>query len=537
MKKKDLQNERQGRPLQAILSFVLSKEGIPLSIVLIHSPIAKAGEPPAGIARLAAALHMHGIRSTVLDLNLEGQLLLLASPPAQPMETRGMRASKRSKSHVAALRTARLYENFSRYQTAVSDINHVLQLHGKSHDFFITLANFQAGALSPQKSDDLLAAAQSPEKNIFYSFFAARLDSTLTESNPLMVGFSLNYLSQAICTFAMIGYLKKKYPGLPIVLGCGLVTSWLRNPVWRDPFNGLIDHMVAGPGEGRLLGLLGIQRKASGGPPDYSGFPRDRYLAPGFIAPYAASSGCYWNKCSFCPEKAEQNPYVPVSAEKALAETREIIKQTQPVLLHLLDNAMSPALMQAFAVQPPGVPWYGFARVSSLLTDIDFCRSLRKSGCVMLKLGIESGDQHVLDELDKGIELNMVSQALLTLRAAGIATYVYLLFGTPVETIREARNTLEFVRRHQSAITFLNLALFNMPVAGPDARRYATSDFYEGDLSLYTDFVHPQGWGRQEVRRFLDQEFKKCAPITAILRRDPPFFTSNHAPFFVGRSA
>jgi radical SAM superfamily enzyme YgiQ (UPF0313 family) len=211
-----------------------------------------------------------------------------------------------------------------------------------------------------------------------------------------------------------------------------------------------------------------------------------------------------------------------------------LIARTKPALLHLLDNAVSPALLQGLAANPPGLDWYGFARVSPLLTDADFCRSLRRSGCLMLKLGLESGDQGVLDAMDKGISLAMVSAALTALKQAGIATYVYLLFGTPAETIAEARATLDFVAAHHEAITFVNLAVFNMPVCSPDAQNLQVSDFYEGDLSLYTDFTHPLGWQRQKVRHFLDREFKRHPAISAIVRRDPYLFTSNHAPFFCG---
>jgi hypothetical protein len=48
-----------------------------------------------------------------------------------------------------------------------------------------------------------------------------------------------------------------------------------------------------------------------------------------------------------------------------------------------------------------------------------------------------------------------------------------------------------------------------MPVCGPEVAQFETSSFYEGDLSLYTDFSHPEGWNRKEVRMFLDNEFKK----------------------------
>ena len=150
----------------------------------------------------------------------------------------------------------------------------------------------------------------------------------------------------------------------------------------------------------------------------------------------------------------------------------------------------------------------------------------------MLKLGLESGDQGVLDRLQKGIDLDMASRVLTTLKKAGIATYVYLLFGTPEETEAEARKTLEFTVRHADAIGFLNLAVFNMPVCSQEVNGYDTEKFYDGDLSLYTGFTHPRGWDRSAVRRFLDNEFKKHPSVSAILKNDPPVFTSNHAAFF-----
>ena len=215
-----------------------------------------------------------------------------------------------------------------------------------------------------------------------------------------------------------------------------------------------------------------------------------------------------------------------------MTDLKSLISKTGPVLVHLLDNAVSPALMHALANEPLGIPWYGFARIDRELLDSDYCMKLKRAGCKMLKLGLESGDQGVLDRLRKGTDLETASLVLKNLHAAGIAAYVYLLFGTPAETIREARKTLEFVAAHSDAITFLNLAIFNMPVCGHEAREYETEHFYEGDLSLYAAFKHPHGWDRRAVRQFLDIEFKKHPAVSAILKNEPPVFTSNHAAFF-----
>ncbi|MFC1885783.1 hypothetical protein ACFLZM_01820 [Thermodesulfobacteriota bacterium] len=86
---------------------------------------------------------------------------------------------------------------------------------------------------------------------------------------------------------------------------------------------------------------------------------------------------------------------------------------------------------------------------------------------------------------------------------------------------------------HADAIDFLNLAIFNLPAISEAARQLDTHEFYRGDLSLYREFAHPKGWDRAVVRRFLEKEFKQQKRIRSILKNDPPFFSSNHAPFFL----
>lgn len=503
-------------------------------MLLIHPPAAKGCEPPAGIARLAGTLRGQGLNCTLLDANLEGQLFLLAAPNLGT-DTWSLRAGRNLSDNLSALRTRELYQNPSRYRRAVADVNRVLEQTGRRHRLSLSLANYQDKDLSPLNSADLLRAAEHCEANIFFPYFTNRLPDLIEEARPTLIGISLNYLSQALTTFAMVGFLKKRYPGIPIVLGGGLITSWLRNPDFHNPFAGLIDHCIAGPGEEPLLKLLSGDFSPRHHTPSYRGLPLSDYLAPGLILPYAASSGCYWNNCLFCPEKSEGNPYIQTPPATVLADIASLKAATQPMqpsLLHFLDNAVSPSLMRALAAGPPGLDWYGFARISPLLSDLDFCHALRRSGCRMLKLGLESGDQTVLDAMNKGQDLTLIKKALNNLAAAGIATYIYLLFGTPSESLVEARRTLDFVVRHHEAITFLNLAVFNMPLGSPEASTVARSEFYGGDLSLYTDFEHPKGWSRKEIRRFLGQEFKRNPAVSRILHRDPVLFTSNHAAFF-----
>ncbi len=501
-------------------------------MILIYPPVAKPCEPPAGIAKLCGALNHHRMKYSVLDANLEGLLSLLKTPPASS-DTWTCRAFRHLSRHLISLKGWDTYQDDGRYRRAIKDLNRLLEMAGHSSGVRLGLANYEHEELSPARSTDLIRAAENPEDNPFYPYFSKRLKELLEKEQPSLIGLSLNYLSQALSAFAMIGFLRREWPRVKLVLGGGLVTSWMRRPHWQNPFRGLVEHLVAGPGEAPLLSFGGVQHGNDHYMPDFDSLPIRDYFAPGPILPYSASSGCYWNKCSFCPERAEGNPYFAIPVEKVILDLLHLVDRQKPVLIHLLDNAISPSLMKAISEHPPGVPWYGFVRTTRHLEDPDFCLALKRSGCVMLKLGLESGDQTVLDDLQKGIHLEEASSALRNLKEAGIATYVYLLFGTPPEDLIEARKTLEFVVKHADSIGFLNLAIFNMPIYGPEAQQIETKTFYEGDLSLYTSFDHPKGWSRQLIRQFLDKEFKRHPAIASILRRDPPVFTSNHAPFFV----
>ena len=306
-------------------------------ILLIHPPAAKACETPGGPARLAGSLRRHGVACRVWDANLEGQLRLMEegrSGAEAATDTWTRRAAKHLAENLAALRSRELYRNPDRYRRAVTDLNRLLAAAARPYGVRLSLADYEDERLSPVQSADLLQAAAAPEANPFYPWFRGRLPEILTETPVLHVGFSLNYLSQALTTFAMIGFLRRAFPEVRIVLGGGLVTSWIRRPDWKTPFMGLVDELIAGPGEAPLLALLG--KEHDGGPdrPDLEGFPLTDYLSPGTVLPYSASSGCWWRRCSFCPERAERNPYRPLLPAQVTADLRALVAETKPALIH-----------------------------------------------------------------------------------------------------------------------------------------------------------------------------------------------------------
>ena len=150
------------------------------SILLIHPPVSKPCEPPAGIAKLSGALRHHGIRHDLLDANLEGLLSLLKTPLSSP-DTWTSRAFRHLPRHLDALRDLNTYRHDDRYRRSIKDLNRLLDVAAGPHGARLGLANYEHKELSPVRSRDLLMAAEHPEENPFYPYFKNRLTELITK--------------------------------------------------------------------------------------------------------------------------------------------------------------------------------------------------------------------------------------------------------------------------------------------------------------------------------------------------------------------
>ena len=172
------------------------------SMLLIHPPLAKAAEPPAGITALAGYLRHNGASCALVDANLEAQLWLMDTP-LEPVDTWSGRALRHRRKNLAALRTPATYANLDRYQRAVRDCNRVLELAAsRQPELSLNLANYEDSRLDPLASTDLLKAAATYQSNLFFPWFQQHLAPLIEARAPTFIGISLCYLSQALCTFS-----------------------------------------------------------------------------------------------------------------------------------------------------------------------------------------------------------------------------------------------------------------------------------------------------------------------------------------------
>jgi len=532
-------------------------------LLLIHPPAARPAAPPLGTAVLLSHLRRAGAKAEAIDANLEAYLYLLdgdrleavAGPAPRTSLRRAVRNVPRA---LSFLRSPEAGKSFPRYAAAARHLNTALSAYrGESGRERWTLGDYVHGALSEFSPRDLSLAASGGAGTVFSGYFRDALLPRVARMCPGGVAISVNYRHQVLPAFELAGLLRRRLPGVPVYGGGGMFTSWRGVLVGMGldflPF----DRIGFGPGEDPLAGLA-AGASTGGGPffedgdaveflPDFGFAPIGEYLSPEPVLPVAATRGCYWSRCGFCPEAvAPILPYRAADAARFPALLRDLSDRYGVSRFHLTDNAIPMEILRSMAEGGNllrGLSWHGFARFERELVDPGFAASLGAAGCSMLQLGLESGSQRLLDRMGKGTRVDVASEVLANLARSGIAAYVYVMLGAPGETEADAERTRAFLADHAVKIGFLNLSILNLPreaswpgPAGGSAPREDRSVDEDEPLGLYRPVPASDGWGKSQARRFLQKRILGDPAIRAIAARTPPWFGDSHAFFFHGKT-
>ncbi len=89
------------------------------------------------------------------------------------------------------------------------------------------------------------------------------------------------------------------------------------------------------------------------------------------------------------------------------------------------------------------VRWFGNARADNL-QDPAFVERLKRSGCWMLALGIETESDDTRKDMMKRLEGEKIRKALVNMRAAGVKSFGFFILGYPGEDARALDRTIEY---------------------------------------------------------------------------------------------
>jgi len=531
-------------------------------IAIITPPVTKPSEPNLSGPAAARVLRGLGADAFALDASIGWYAhtlradrlgpLVEAVAEREPAEAVAYRRHVRSvTSTPPPLKQARTFQSRKVYSSAVTHLDGVLELVSRPFPGVrVRVATVDVEGLRPEGRAALETLARRPGP--FDAYFEEVLFPQLVERQVTHVGLSLAFQNQA-CGAVRLGFLLgQRLPQLKRILGGPLVACWsAAGFALRGGAFDLFDQVVAGSDAD--LAALAASVDASGpGPGDgplaveLGDLPWDDYLAPRPVVPVALARGCYWRRCTFCPDylHPKQRACAPESMERWLDEVAR--RFPGGAMLHLTDSALPPKHLRHLArtIAERGLPlrWHGFVRPERVFADEAFALELARGGCEMLQIGVESASPRLLTLMGKGAEVEVMRRMLRALHAAGIRSQAYLLFGLPTETDEDRELTLRFVEEEAEALCDLNHALLNLPRGSPMHQRPADFGITEvvpfhadTDLSLYDDFRGGASHPRVEARRWLDRRFLKSEAVRAILGDLRAPFKANHACFLPRR--
>ncbi|HEY40923.1 MAG TPA: radical SAM protein [Dehalococcoidia bacterium] len=81
------------------------------------------------------------------------------------------------------------------------------------------------------------------------------------------------------------------------------------------------------------------------------------------------------------------------------------------------------------------------------LADYNIFRRLREAGCDLVGLGIESGNDTILQRIGKGVTVEQAKKAVFAAKKAGLMTSAYYIIGHPNETRDDILKTIAFATK------------------------------------------------------------------------------------------
>jgi radical SAM superfamily enzyme YgiQ (UPF0313 family) len=178
----------------------------------------------------------------------------------------------------------------------------------------------------------------------------------------------------------------------------------------------------------------------------------DHYTLPMVNRPYVlveTSRGCPYT-CDFCVAPIHQGHKFRERSAKTLVDEIERSHRTLGVdFFYLWGDTVTlnvksfTAFCDELIARKLPIQWFGNARADNL-TDPAFVHRLRRSGCWMLALGIESESDDVRKDMTKRLERQKIQAAFQNMRQAGIKSFAFFIFGYPGETAQTLDATTQY---------------------------------------------------------------------------------------------
>lgn len=204
-----------------------------------------------------------------------------------------------------------------------------------------------------------------------------------------------------------------------------------------------------------------------------------------------ATRGCY-GKCTFCYRETFGNTVRTRSLDLIVAELRLLREKYGIRDVSFYDDVFMGtkkkirSFCERMIKEKLDVIW--LCNLRGELTDPETLKLMRRAGCYMVDYGVESGSEEILESMHKNAELERTRECIRMARAAGLDIKCGFIIGSPGETRRSMRATLD------TALDIApDTAMFNIstPFPGTEIFQWAEREgrLLSRDWDLY-DYSH-----------------------------------------------
>ncbi len=207
--------------------------------------------------------------------------------------------------------------------------------------------------------------------------------------------------------------------------------------------------------------------------------PMDKYFEIGeaFLltkrrpfTPLNTSRGCV-AQCTFCPVHATWGGrWRARGAVNVLDEIEHLVKTYGVREIHfdddnlVLNRKRAVALFQGMIDRNLDVVWTVPTGLALWAVDDELLALMKRSGCYKLFVAVESGDEHMLNEvIRKPLDLKKVKPLVRTMQRLGIEVESFFVVGMPGETKESLRRTFQFARQLDTDVSHY---FFANPIPG-----------------------------------------------------------------------